>query len=80
MSKLRRLINSTIKAVNAGHNGLFTTNDLAMLKRGREGRGSRLAFLAKDKRDQIRFSIILFVKLVIFLIDQETWSLLYNSK
>ncbi len=31
MSKLRSLMNTTIKAVNAGHNGLFTTNDLAML-------------------------------------------------
>jgi len=31
MSKLRSLINCTIKSVNAGHNGLFTANDLAML-------------------------------------------------
>jgi len=31
MTKLRSLINTTIKAVNAGHIGLFTTNDLAML-------------------------------------------------
>lgn len=35
MSKLRSLIESTIKAVNAGHNGLFTTNDLAMLTRNK---------------------------------------------
>lgn len=31
MTKLRSLNDNTIVAVNAGHNGLFTSNDLAML-------------------------------------------------
>ena len=31
MSKLRKLTESTLKAVNSGHSGLFTTTDLALL-------------------------------------------------